>query len=162
MIHKCTLDNALYLILVIELLLTSKHLREVKKESNQNTEYQRFIVETAGELEYIEQLLLGMHAVNQKVATLNELIKSMQQIKVNGLVLGYMELTELSYKLEYLLTHVLDRGLVLTEEHIDSFLRTKEALSMQLKAYGSGTVLDVELVSDVHMMLNDAINQIFQ
>lgn len=108
----------------------------------------------------VEQLLLDMEIDNPNTEVLNEIIRAIKRVKIGSVVCGFMEITELTFILEYLLVKVIENKITLTSEHIDRFLKVKDVLIMQLDSYSMGTLVDPKRVENVQILLNEILSQV--
>src|ERR1700759_2292084 len=97
--------------------------------------YQTFFDEADELLAQMEQLLLNLNVGQPDPEDLAAIFRAAHSIKGGAATFGFTALTETTHILESLLDRARNNELVLRKDMIDTFLETKDVLSVQLADY---------------------------
>ena len=119
--------------------------------------YQVFFDEAEELLAEMERLLLQIDIVQPDAEDLNAVFRSAHSIKGGAATFGITDMTEVTHILESLLDKIRQGNILLTLEHVNAFLIAKDVLKMQLDGHRNGSKVDQEAVADVHMLLQNLL-----
>ncbi|CAN5240583.1 chemotaxis protein CheA [soil metagenome] len=115
--------------------------------------FQVFFEETEELLAEMEKLLLAIDLVAPDVEHLNAIFRAAHSIKGGAATFGITDLTEVTHVLETLLDKIRKGEMVLTAQHVDTFLAAKDILKMQLDGHRLHTPVNQEAVAEVRATL---------
>jgi two-component system chemotaxis sensor kinase CheA len=108
--------------------------------------YQAFFEEADELLAQTEHLLLAIDIESPDQDHLDAIFRAAHSIKGGAATFGFHHTTEVTHLLENLLDKIRSHTLVLTQEHIDILLFSKDVVSAQLDAYRNEQEPDPEMV----------------
>ena len=115
--------------------------------------YQVFFDEADELLAEMEKLLLALDVSEPDSEDLNAIFRAAHSIKGGAATFGFIDITEVTHVLESLLDRIRKGEMVLTAEHVDAFLVSKDVLTMLMDGHHHGSIVDQDAVGSVSQRL---------
>ncbi|NDP46962.1 MAG: chemotaxis protein CheA [Sulfuriferula multivorans] len=111
--------------------------------------YQVFFDEAYELLAEKEKLLLALDVSDPDSEDLNAIFRAAHSIKGGAATFGFNDITEVTHMLESLLDRIRKGEMALTPEHVDTFLVSKDVLTMLMEGHQHGSSVDQPAVDSV-------------
>ncbi|BDV43637.1 chemotaxis protein CheA [Geotalea uraniireducens] len=118
-----------------------------------------FFDECAEHLAELEQILLALDIANPGDEELNALFRAAHSIKGGAGIFGFSDMTVVTHELESLLDLIRTHELALTGPMVDLFLRSGDAIGMQLAGHRDGSAVDLALIDDICAQLRQCCDR---
>ena len=111
--------------------------------------YQVFFDEAYELLAEKEKLLLALDVSTPDSEDLNAIFRAAHSIKGGAATFGFTDITDVTHMLESLLDRIRKGEMALTPEHVDTFLISKDVLTMLMEGHQHGSSVDQPAVDSV-------------
>ncbi|HEY9097253.1 MAG TPA: chemotaxis protein CheA [Thiobacillus sp.] len=111
--------------------------------------YQVFFDEAYELLAEKEKLLLALDVSAPDSEDLNAIFRAAHSIKGGAATFGFTDITNVTHMLESLLDRIRKGEMALTPEHVDTFLISKDVLTMLMEGHQHGSSVDQPAVDNV-------------